>query len=67
MAGWLARVVLSRAPTDSELESVGRYRRSLLDKVFLARVTAALRARVDPAAALPVFLWGHPKARWRPH
>jgi hypothetical protein len=34
---WLGKVVLSRAPSSSELESGGRFRRSLLDKVFLSK------------------------------
>ncbi len=40
--GWLAKVVLSRAPSSPELESGGRFRRSLLDKVFLSKALEEL-------------------------
>ena len=42
LLGWLSRVVLARAPESSELQAGGRLRRSLLDKVLLAKLLAAI-------------------------
>ena len=40
--GWLSRVVLSRAPASSELESGARVGRTLLDKVLLTKLLAEM-------------------------
>ena len=40
--GWLSRVVLSRAPASSELESGPRVGRTLLDKVLLTKLLAEI-------------------------
>jgi hypothetical protein len=42
MNGWLARLILSGAPTDADAAAAGRFRRSLVDKVFLAKAAAAI-------------------------
>jgi hypothetical protein len=54
MAGWLARLVLSRAPESPDLEAGGRFRRSLLDKVFLSKMVAALSEAVADAVTSEV-------------